>query len=159
MIAFWMLIILMMEVVSTSEMSVSFYQNTWCNISEEIHLHTRCCENLKSLPFTLVNICSCLQHLIVTVKNLSITIEERLLLKLFLFAGYNHLSPEQEEAEESDFEVQRILTEVTSVHAKKYYFGLLKLEPGHVCITSLEIMLTAFAANNYLNVVDHHFLG
>jgi vacuolar protein sorting-associated protein 13D len=72
------------------------------------------------------------KHLIVTVKNLSITIEERLLLKLFLFAGYSHLDPEQEDAEESDFEVQRILTEVTSVHAKKYYFGLLKLEPGHV---------------------------
>lgn len=75
----------------------------------------------------------CLQHLIITVKNLSITIEERLLLKLFLFAGYSHLDPEQEDAEESDFEVQRILTEVTSVHAKKYYFGLLRLEPGHVC--------------------------
>ncbi|XP_069683777.1 intermembrane lipid transfer protein Vps13D isoform X2 [Periplaneta americana] len=72
------------------------------------------------------------KHFIVTVKNLSITIEERLLLKLFLFAGYSHLNPEQEDAEESDFEVQRILTEVTSVHAKKYYFGLLKLEPGHV---------------------------
>jgi hypothetical protein len=110
------------------------------------------------LLFTIVNTCSCLQHLIVTVKNLSITIEERLLLKLFLFAGYGHLSPEQEDAEESDFEVQRILTEVTSVHAKKYYFGLLKLEPGHVCITNLEIMLTAFA-NNYLNTIDHHILG
>jgi len=82
---------------------------------------------------SVIKVSYCLQHLIVTVKNLSITIEERLLLKLFLFAGYSHLDPEQEDAEESDFEVQRILTEVTSVHAKKYYFGLLKLEPGHVC--------------------------
>ncbi|KAJ9601170.1 hypothetical protein L9F63_000690, partial [Diploptera punctata] len=72
------------------------------------------------------------KHLIVTMKNLSISIEERLLLKLFLFAGFGRLPPEQEGAEESDFEVQRILTEVTSVHAKKYYFGLLKLEPGNV---------------------------
>jgi vacuolar protein sorting-associated protein 13D len=94
-----------------------------------------------------------LQHLIVTVKNLSVTIEERLLLKLFLFAGYSHLTPEQEDAEESDFEVQRILTEVTSVHAKKYYFGLLKLEPGHVCISSLKIICTKFAANTYLNIL------
>jgi hypothetical protein len=32
------LIILMMEAASTSEMSVNFYQTTWCNIPEDIHL-------------------------------------------------------------------------------------------------------------------------
>jgi vacuolar protein sorting-associated protein 13D len=82
-----------------------------------------------------------LQHLIITMKNLSITIEERLLLKLFLFAGYSHLSPEQEDTEESDCAVQQILTEVTSVHARKYYFGLLQLEPGHVCISCSDCAL------------------
>jgi hypothetical protein len=69
-----------------------------------------------------------LQHLNVTVKNLSFTIEERLLLKLILFAGYTHLDLEEEDVEESDFEEQQILTE-----EKKYYFEMLKLEPGHVC--------------------------
>jgi hypothetical protein len=44
-------IVLIMEAVSTSETSVHFYQNTWCNIPEDSHLHTRCRENLKSQVF------------------------------------------------------------------------------------------------------------
>jgi hypothetical protein len=38
----------MMEAVRTSETSVNFYQSTRRNIPEEIHLHTRRRENLKS---------------------------------------------------------------------------------------------------------------
>jgi hypothetical protein len=37
---------MMMKAVSTSEMSVNFYQITWCNIPDDSHLHTRHCENL-----------------------------------------------------------------------------------------------------------------
>jgi hypothetical protein len=43
-------ITLMIEVVSTSEMLVSFYQ-TWCNIPVDSHLHTHHCENLKCSDF------------------------------------------------------------------------------------------------------------
>jgi hypothetical protein len=43
-----LLIALMMEAVSTSEMSVSFYQTTRRNIPEDSHVHTRRRENLKS---------------------------------------------------------------------------------------------------------------
>jgi hypothetical protein len=32
---------------STSETLVNFYQTTWCNITEDSHPHTCCCENLK----------------------------------------------------------------------------------------------------------------
>jgi hypothetical protein len=39
---------LMMEAVSTSEMSVSFYQTIRRNIPEDSHLYTRRCENLKT---------------------------------------------------------------------------------------------------------------
>jgi hypothetical protein len=42
------LIALMMEVTSTSETSVNFYQTTRRNKAEDSHLHTRRCENLKS---------------------------------------------------------------------------------------------------------------
>jgi hypothetical protein len=42
------IIALMMEAVSTSETSVNFYQATRRNIEEDIHLHTRRRENLKS---------------------------------------------------------------------------------------------------------------
>jgi hypothetical protein len=38
----------MMEAVSTSETTVNFYKNTWCNIPEDSYLHTRHCKNLKS---------------------------------------------------------------------------------------------------------------
>jgi hypothetical protein len=41
------LIALMMEAVSTSETSVSFYQTTRRNIAEDSHLHTHRRENLK----------------------------------------------------------------------------------------------------------------
>jgi hypothetical protein len=38
----------MMEAANTSETSVNFYQTTWCYNPEDSHLHTCCCENLKS---------------------------------------------------------------------------------------------------------------
>ncbi|KAG8283042.1 hypothetical protein J6590_023572 [Homalodisca vitripennis] len=66
------------------------------------------------------------KHLIVRTKNISLNVEERLLLKLFAFVGFKaHEEPET--ADESDFETQRILAEATSAHAKRYYFGSLKL--------------------------------
>jgi hypothetical protein len=42
------LIALMMEAASTSEMPVNFYQTTRRNIPEDIHLQTRRRENVKS---------------------------------------------------------------------------------------------------------------
>jgi uncharacterized protein (DUF305 family) len=39
---------LMMEAVSTSEMSDNSYEATQRNIPEDSHYHTRRCENLKS---------------------------------------------------------------------------------------------------------------
>lgn len=66
------------------------------------------------------------QHLIIRLKNMSLLVEERLLLKLFSFVGYN-TEDEQETANETDFETQRILAEATSANAKRYYFGSLKL--------------------------------
>jgi hypothetical protein len=38
---------LMMEAVSSSEISVSIYQTTRCNIPDVSHLHTRRRENFK----------------------------------------------------------------------------------------------------------------
>lgn len=53
-------------------------------------------------------------------------IDEKLLLKLFAFLGWN-TNDVNENADESDFETQRILAEASSVHAKRYYFGILKI--------------------------------
>jgi hypothetical protein len=46
-VAPYSLVILMMEAASSSEMSVSFYQTTWHNISEDSHLHAHHCEILN----------------------------------------------------------------------------------------------------------------
>jgi hypothetical protein len=42
------IIALMMAALSFSEMLVSLYKATWCNISEDSHLHTHHHENMKS---------------------------------------------------------------------------------------------------------------
>jgi hypothetical protein len=49
-------LILMLDAASTSEMSLSFYQATWHNIPEDSHLHTCHCENLKSLLLIYLHI-------------------------------------------------------------------------------------------------------
>jgi hypothetical protein len=36
---FWVVVPLMLEAASTSEMSVNFYQTTWHNNPEDSHLH------------------------------------------------------------------------------------------------------------------------
>lgn len=59
--------------------------------------------------------------------------DERLMLKLLKFFGW-HSSESIENADESDFETQRILAEASSVHAKRYYFGLLKIGFSQVSI-------------------------
>jgi hypothetical protein len=51
MAVFWvvaLIMALMMEAASTSEISVNFCQTTCCNIPEDSHLHTHRSENLKS---------------------------------------------------------------------------------------------------------------
>jgi hypothetical protein len=42
---------LMMEAVITSETSANVHENTWRNIPEDSHLHTRLREYLKTLHF------------------------------------------------------------------------------------------------------------
>jgi hypothetical protein len=44
----------MMEAARTSETLVNFYQTTWSYNPEDSHLHTHCCENLKSSLTTLL---------------------------------------------------------------------------------------------------------
>jgi hypothetical protein len=46
--------VLMMEAVSSSEMSINIHKTTWHYIPEDSHLHTYHCENLKSHTDSLV---------------------------------------------------------------------------------------------------------
>jgi hypothetical protein len=47
----------MMEELSTFETSVNLHQTTQRNIPEDSQLHTRRCENLKSLKIKVVSVC------------------------------------------------------------------------------------------------------
>lgn len=67
------------------------------------------------------------KHFIATFKNLTINIEENQLFKILAFAGFNQSDMELERIDEADFDPQRSLNAATSVHAKRYYFGVLKL--------------------------------
>ena len=50
------------------------------------------------------------QHLTVTVKQMTLQIEERLLWKLFQFAGYNQIARAQEQLDENSFDSQRYVS-------------------------------------------------
>lgn len=67
------------------------------------------------------------KHCFVVFKNLTINIEEIQLFKLLAFAGFNQSDLELERVDESDYEAHRSLNAATSLEAKRYYFGILKL--------------------------------
>lgn len=81
-------------------------------------------------------------------KNLSLCIEERLILKLYAMFG-NHTDVGTEDAEESDFETQRMVMEATSVHATRYYFGILKLAPSTVSVSLLLVDFTFYVTFHF----------
>lgn len=67
-----------------------------------------------------------------TVKPLNVIIEERLLLKLCSWIGLSEKFEVMEGLQESDFEVQKALTNATSLTAKRFYFGELSIHLNQV---------------------------
>ena len=55
----------------------------------------------------------------VTVKNLTLTIEEMLLCKLIMFFRLDRLNQELEKVEESQYETRRLLAAATSASATR----------------------------------------
>ncbi|XP_043215701.1 vacuolar protein sorting-associated protein 13D-like [Amphibalanus amphitrite] len=68
-----------------------------------------------------------LEHLVVSVKDLTLTLEERLLYHLLHFIGYKDDASEVNQLEESDHETQRALKAATSSQNTRYYCRLLQL--------------------------------
>ncbi|KAG1679364.1 Vacuolar protein sorting-associated protein 13D [Nymphon striatum] len=66
------------------------------------------------------------QHFYVTMKNITLNIEEILLCKLVQFFSAVIIN-EEEEADENSYSSQRNGHVVPSSHAKRYYFGMLKI--------------------------------
>lgn len=79
------------------------------------------------------------KNLIVTFKNLTINIEEIQLFKLLAFAGFNQSDLELERVDESEYESQRSLNAATSIDAKRYYFGILKLALEQVILAHVRL--------------------
>lgn len=66
------------------------------------------------------------------IKKMTIILEELLILKLFSFIGFTSKEEELVTKDENDYETQRMLTEVSAAHAKRYYFGVLQLIPKQI---------------------------
>lgn len=71
------------------------------------------------------------RHVIVSVKPLCVHLEEKFILKLAAFLGSGKSELEMP-VDENDFKAQRFISEVSAAHAKRYYFGALKLVPNQV---------------------------
>ncbi|XP_020286741.1 vacuolar protein sorting-associated protein 13D isoform X3 [Pseudomyrmex gracilis] len=76
------------------------------------------------------------KHFIVSVKPLCVHLEEKFILKLAAFLGIGK-SELEVPVDENDFKAQRIISEVSAAHAKRYYFGTLKLVPNQVKLSVL----------------------
>nr|XP_031830525.1 vacuolar protein sorting-associated protein 13D isoform X1 [Nomia melanderi] len=76
------------------------------------------------------------KHVIVSIKPLCIHLEEKLILKLAAFVGAGR-SELEVPVDENDFKAQRFISEVSAAHAKRYYFGALKIVPSQVKLSVL----------------------
>ncbi|KAL7019068.1 hypothetical protein ACKWTF_011000 [Chironomus riparius] len=73
------------------------------------------------------------EHLILSLRPLTVYLEERLLLRLADFIGIGKTTQDPAALQdESDYEAQRIVTKVLSANAKRYYFGDLSLVPSQI---------------------------
>ncbi|XP_066594830.1 intermembrane lipid transfer protein Vps13D isoform X2 [Prorops nasuta] len=76
------------------------------------------------------------KHLVVRIKPVCIHLEERLILKLADFIGTGKSELDMP-VDETDFKAQQFILEVSAAHAKRYYFGALKLVPNQVKLSVL----------------------
>ncbi|KAJ8920133.1 hypothetical protein NQ315_011790 [Exocentrus adspersus] len=72
------------------------------------------------------------KHFTLRLKKITVIIEERLLLKFFAFMGLHSQEEELICRDENDYETQKLLTEVSAAHAKRYYFGVIRLIPDQI---------------------------
>ncbi|XP_014665863.1 PREDICTED: vacuolar protein sorting-associated protein 13D-like [Priapulus caudatus] len=77
------------------------------------------------------------EYLIMSIQPISLKIEERVLWKLLQFFGWYQSDPELVKPEESDYDAHRSLTMATSVHSKRYYFGMLLLDARQLRLSVL----------------------
>ncbi|XP_041352246.1 vacuolar protein sorting-associated protein 13D-like isoform X2 [Gigantopelta aegis] len=89
------------------------------------------------------------KHLIVSTKKMTVHLEEKLLWKLLQFAGYNKPEDDMKKMEES-CDTHRALS-ASSVLAKRYYFGALKLNTNRITLS----MVTSSKLPPDLKAIKH----
>lgn len=88
--------------------------------------------NIKMLPSPNTN-AVIVEHLILSLRPLSMYIEERLVLRLAIFFGLGKLQPDPAALpDETDYEAQRVVTKVLAANAKRFYFGDLQIVPSQI---------------------------
>ena len=88
--------------------------------------------NIKLLPSPNVN-AVIFEHMILSLRPLAIYLEERLILRLAIFMGLGTQSLSQAALpDESDYEAQRVATQILAANAKRYYFGDLQIVPSQI---------------------------
>ncbi|XP_055954862.1 intermembrane lipid transfer protein VPS13D-like [Patella vulgata] len=93
------------------------------------------------------------KHLIITTKRLTIQVEERLLWKLMPFFGYK--SDTNHDMAKVDDDTQQVISAGSTVQAKRYYFGMLKLKTGRVTlsmVTASKLSPDLLAVKNSLSM-------
>lgn len=86
--------------------------------------------NLKLLPSPNAN-AVIFEHLIFSLRPVTIYMEERLILRLAMFMGLGK-SQNDTLPDESDYEAHRVATKTLAANAKRYYFGDLQIVPSQI---------------------------
>ena len=84
------------------------------------------------------------KHLMVTVKHITLNLEEELVCKALKFAGITRSDQELERLDESAYEAQKALIASTTT-ATRYYFGTLKLTLNQVQFSNLMSLVLAYS--------------
>lgn len=86
--------------------------------------------NGKSLPSPNAN-AIIFEHLTLSLRPLTIYLEERLILRTAMFLGLGK-SQNDTLPDESEYEAHRVATKILAANAKRYYFGDLQIVPSQI---------------------------
>lgn len=86
--------------------------------------------NVKLLPSPNTN-AVIFEHFILSLRPVTIYLEERLILRMAMFIGLGK-SQNDTLPDESDYEAHRVATKILAANAKRYYFGDLQIVPSQV---------------------------
>lgn len=107
-----------------------------------MHLH------VKLLPSPNTN-AVIFEQFILTLRPLTIYLEERLMLRLAIFMGLGKSQIDPATLpDESDYEAQRVATRILAANAKRYYFGDLQIIPSQVSFIIIIYSIKNVIGNN-----------